>query len=122
MKLRLLLWLMAIRFRRAVRRNPAFRDYLKDNDRTIQFTTEKQRVARYLAFRDQKLRSRAGETPQADLTLRFVSAAIGFQTLWSMATGKDRNAVMRAIQDKQLTVEGDPMVLMWFQKSVKYLR
>jgi hypothetical protein len=39
-----------------------------------------------------------------------------------MAAGKDRNAVMKAIQDKRLTVEGDPMLLMWFQKTVKFLR
>ena len=122
MKLRLLLWLMALRFRRAIRRNASFRDYLQGNDRTIQFTTEQQRVARYLDFRDQTLRSRARELDQADVTLRFASAGIGFRTLWTMATGKDKNAVMRAIQDKELTVEGDPMVLMWFQKSVKYLR
>lgn len=122
MKLRILLWLLAVRFKRSIRRNPSMREYLQNVERTIQFTTDQRKVARYLAFRDQRLRSQSRELDDADLTLRFKSPTVGFNTLWAMATGKDRNAVMRAIQDQQLTVEGDPMLLMWFQKSVKYLR
>lgn len=121
MKLRLLLWLMAMRFRRAIKRNPAMQAHLKDTRRTVQFTAGDQ-VARYLAFQDQRFNSRAKQADNADLTLAFVSPAIGFKVLWQMATGADRNAIMRAIQDKELQVSGDPMLLMWFQKSVKYLR
>jgi hypothetical protein len=122
MKYRLLLWIMALRFKQAIRRQPDFRSALQDIDRTIQFTTDERKVSRYLAFRDQRLKSRRGVADKADLTLRFTTASVGFNTLWAMATGKDRNAVMKAIQDKQLAVEGDPMLLMWFQKTVKYLR
>ncbi|WP_028671809.1 SCP2 sterol-binding domain-containing protein [Saccharospirillum impatiens] len=122
MKYRILLWLMALRFKRAIRRQPAFREALQDIDRTIQFTTDERKVSRYLAFRDQRLKSRRGQAEHADITLRFTTASEGFSTLWAMATGKDRNAVMKAIQDKRLAVEGDPMLLMWFQKTVKFLR
>ncbi|MCH8531368.1 MAG: SCP2 sterol-binding domain-containing protein [Saccharospirillum sp.] len=121
MKLRLLLWLMAMRFRRAIKRNPAMQAHLKDTHRTVQFTAG-DRVARYLAFEDQSFTSRAKRAEKADVTLDFVTPAIGFNVLWQMATGADRNAIMRAIQDKKLQVSGDPMLLMWFQKSVKYLR
>ncbi|MHA7880651.1 MAG: SCP2 sterol-binding domain-containing protein [Saccharospirillum sp.] len=121
MKLRLLLWFMAVRFRRAIKRNPAMQAHLKDTRRTVQFTAGNT-VARYLAFHEQTFSSRARRADDADLTLAFSTPAKGFQVLWQMATGADRNAIMRAIQDKQLQVDGDPMLLMWFQKSVKYLR
>ena len=122
MKLRLLLLLMASMYRRAISKNPSMREYLQDVDKTIQFATDSQKVAWYLRFRDQKLSTAAKLTDDADLKVSFTNAKTGFAVLWSMATGKDKNAFMRAIQDKQLTVEGDPMLLMWFQKSVKYLR
>lgn len=122
MKLRLLLWFIALRYRRALRRSPALRDYLKGIDRTVQFTTAAGEVARYLTFRQQALVTGARELDNADLTVRFNDASVGFAVLWAVATGKDRNAVMWAIQERRLTVEGDPMLLMWFQKSVKYLR
>lgn len=122
MKLRLLLWLMAVMYKRASRRNDAMREYLTDVERTIQFATEKRNVARYLRFRDQKVTSAASETDGAELTIRFADAAVGFRILWAMATGKDKNAFMRGVQEKQVQVVGNPMLLMWFQKSIKYIR
>lgn len=122
MKLRLLLWLMAVMYKRSTRRNESMREYLKDVERTIQFATEKRNVSRYLRFRDQRVSSAAKESNAAELTIRFADTSAGFRILWAMATGKDKNAFMRGIQEKQVKVEGDPMLLMWFQKSIKYIR
>lgn len=122
MKLRVLLWLMAVMYKRSVRRNQSMKDYLQDVERTIQFATEKRNVARYLAFQDQQVSSAPTEIAEAELTIRFASARDGFQILWAMASGKDKNAFMRGIQEKLVSVEGDPMLLMWFQKSMKYIR
>ncbi len=122
MKFRLLLWLMAVMYKRSIRRNQSMREYLENVEKTIQFATEKRNVSRYLAFRDQQVSSAATEVGNADMTIRFNNSKSGFQVLWAMASGKDKNAFMRAIQDKQVTVEGDPMLLMWFQKSMKYIR
>ncbi|MEJ2042470.1 MAG: SCP2 sterol-binding domain-containing protein [Reinekea sp.] len=122
MKLRLMLWLMAVLYKRAIRRNASMREYLADVEKTIQFTTDQRNVKRYLKFRDQKLASQSAEVDSADMTIRFRSAKEGFNVLWAMASGKDKNAFMRAIQDKQLAVEGDVTVLMWFQQSLRYIR
>ncbi|EAR09328.1 SCP2 sterol-binding domain-containing protein [Reinekea blandensis] len=122
MKLRVLLWLMAVMYKRSSRRNESMREYLQNVERTIQFATEKRNVARYLRFRDQRVSSQAKETDEAELTIRFSDAAVGFRILWAMASGKDKNAFMRGIQEQQIKVEGDPMLLMWFQKSIKYIR
>ena len=122
MKFRVLLWLMAVMYKRSVRRNESMRDYLKDVEKTIQFATEKRNIVRFLKFHDQAVASSAKETDAADMTIRFTSAKSGFDILWAMATGKDKNAFMRGIQDKQVVIEGDAMLLMWFQKSMKYIR
>lgn len=122
MKLRVLLWLMAVMYKRSSRRNESMREYLQNVERTIQFATEKRNVARYLRFRDQRVSSQAKEADEPELTIRFRDAAVGFRILWAMATGKDKNAFMRGIQEQQIKVEGDPMLLMWFQKSIKYIR
>jgi hypothetical protein len=113
---------MAVMYKRSVRRNESMRDYLKDVEKTIQFATEKRNVVRFLKFHDQAVASSAKETDTADMTIRFNSAKSGFDILWAMATGKDKNAFMRGIQDKQVVIEGDVMLLMWFQKSMKYIR
>jgi len=122
MKFKILLWLIATLYQRSIRRNNSMKEYLKDVERTIVFATEQKNVARYLKFQNQQLSSKAKEVQDADLTMRFANSAVGFKIIWAMATGKDKNAFMRAIQDKQLKVEGDPMLLVWFQKSVKHLR
>jgi ubiquinone biosynthesis protein UbiJ len=122
MKLRILLWLMAVLYKRAIRRNASMREYLADIEKTIQFTTETRSVKRYLRFAGQKLATKAEHAEQPDLTICFSSAQGGFSVLWAMATGKDKNAFMRAIQDKQLAVEGDISLLIWFQKSLRYVR
>lgn len=122
MKFRLLLWLMAVMYKRSSRRNESMRDYLKDVERTIQFATDQRNVARYLQFRDQRVSSQPRQAESAELTIRFTDAKVGFRILWAMASGKDKNAFMRGIQEQQVKVEGDPMLLMWFQKSIKYIR
>lgn len=122
MKLRLLLWLMAVMYKRASRRNASMRDYLKDVERTVQFATDERNVARYLRFRDQRVSSKPRQVDAAELTIRFANAKEGFRILWAMASGKDKNAFMRGIQEQKVKVEGDPMLLMWFQKSIKYIR
>ena len=113
---------MALMYKRASRHNASMRDYLQDVTKTIQFATAAPNVSRYLRFHEQQVSSATDEISDADMTIRFVSAQVGFNVLWTMASGKDKNAFMRAIQDKQVTVEGDPMQLMWFQKSMKFIR
>jgi hypothetical protein len=113
---------MAARYKRSVRRNEGMRDYLKDVEKTIQFATDARNVSRYMKFQNQQIASAAIEADSADMTVRFATPAAGFQILWAMATGKDKNAFMRGIQDKQVVIEGDMMLLMWFQKSMKYIR
>ncbi|WP_411742970.1 SCP2 sterol-binding domain-containing protein [Reinekea sp.] len=122
MKFKALLWLMAIMYRRAARNNLKMKGYLDKVDNSILFTTDAETTNRLFVFKDQQVQTSTKSTESAGMTVRFSTDKVGFNTLWAMATGKDKNAFMKAIQDKAVKIEGDMMLLMWFQKSVKYIR
>ena len=113
---------MAIMYRRAARNNNKMKSYLEDVDNTILFTIDSGSTARLFAFKNQQVNTNTKVKDAASMTVRFNSEQVGFDVLWAMATGKDKNAFMKAIQDKKVKIEGDMMLLMWFQKSVKYIR
>lgn len=120
MKFKALLWLMAVMYRRAARNNNKMKTYLIDVDNSILFTSGTS--SRLFVFKNQQVQSKTNRLDNAAMTVRFKSDKVGFNILWAMATGKDKNAFMKAIQDKDVSIEGDMMLLMWFQKSVKYIR
>ncbi|WP_353959029.1 SCP2 sterol-binding domain-containing protein [Reinekea marina] len=113
---------MAIMYRRAARNNIKMKSFLIDVDKSILITTAQEKPGRLFTFKDQQINTQSGHQGDAGMTIRFSSPTVGFNTLWSMATGKDKNAFMKAIQEKDVVIEGDMMMLMWFQKSVKYIR
>lgn len=122
MKLKILLWLLAQRYKRAVRRSDGMQLHVSKDGPVVQFDSKKGGAKRFFDFTESHLTSRQSLHPAPDLTIRFASSRAGFNIMWSTATGKDKNAFMKGIQDKCIEVEGDPMKLIWFQKSLKYLR
>ena len=51
-------------------------------------------------------------------TISFKDADTGLNIL----TSKDKNAFMKGIQDKDITIDGDLSLVMWFQSVSKYLK
>lgn len=121
MKYKILLWLMSWMYQRSANRSEKMQKFLEQSDKKIRFTTEAGKPERTFVFEPGAVSSRSNDQTEADMTIRFVDAKTGFTVLWAMAKGTDKNAFMRAIQEKQVKIEGDMMLLMWFQKSVKYL-
>ena len=121
MRLRLLLWFLARVYQRSAQKNKDMQAFLEDVSHTIQFTTSEQEVHRYLRFTETKIESDRTLT-EADMTIEFDTPMTGYRVLMAMASGKDKNAFMRGIQDQQIKVHGDSMLLLWFQQSVKFVR
>lgn len=117
MKLRLLLWGLGWLLRRTFRRDQAFREQLK-TPLNFAVMAEREGVARTYQMSTQAVSSEKGLHAQPDLVLRFPDAAMAYQTL----TSADRNAFMRAIQEKQVTIEGDPRELFRLQKLMAHLK
>lgn len=97
--------------------NEAFAKLLKDRDVTIQLGSKSADVARYYRFNNGKFSQHAGVAKDADLSIDFKDSATGVKLL----TGGDVSAFMTAIQEKDMSMEGDYSLLMWFNKLAKHI-
>lgn len=117
MKLRLLLWGLGWLLRRTFRRDQAFREQLA-TPLNFAVMAERENIARTYQMNTQAVTSEKGLQVQPDLVLRFPDAHLAYKTL----TSADRNAFMRAIQEKQVVIEGDHRELFRLQKLMAHLK
>jgi hypothetical protein len=118
---------MGFMLERASKNNPRFKQKLKDQELTLEIGCEGG-YARHFIIQDQKVMSYPGKASapvflsrahEPTLAITFDSAATGYQAL----TAKDKQlAMISGLQDKHITIEGNPLFLMWFQSLVKYLK
>lgn len=97
--------------------NEDFTKLLTDRDVTIQLGSESADVARYYQFNNGKFSQHAGIAKDADLSIDFKDSATGVKLL----TGGDVSAFMTAIQDGDMSMDGDYSLLMWFNKLAKHI-
>ena len=127
MKFKIVLWLMGFMLERASKNNPRFKQKLEGQELTLEIGCEGG-YARHFIIQDQKVMSYPGKASapvflsrahEPTLAITFDSAATGYQAL----TAKDKQlAMIGGIQDKRITIVGNPLFLMWFQSLVKYLK
>lgn len=118
MKFRFLLWMLGYLMAKASRNNPAFREQLAGKDLVFQLHTLDGKVARHFIVKDQSVRSRSGTTNNPAFALGFKDAAYGFATM----TGKNMQlAFMQGIQNKEIQIQGNPALVIWFQGLAKIL-
>ena len=119
MKFRFLLWMLGRLMNKASRTNPEFQQQLADKDLVFQLHTLDGKVARHFIVKNQRLTSKRGPAQQPAFALGFRDAAFGFATF----TAKNKQlAFMKGIQDKDIQIQGNPMLVMWFQGLTKYLK
>lgn len=115
---RLLLWALSLMMKKAAKNNPDFQKQLEGKDMAFQLQTEDGKIVRYYQVKNRKITSKGKPHPEPAFTIRFKDAATGLALL----TSKDKNAFMKAIQDKDIAIAGDFKLLMWFQGIAKYLK
>jgi len=123
MKFRFLLWMLGRLMAKASRTNPEFQQQLGDKDLSFQLHTLDGRVARHFVVKDQRVTSKRGPAsePASEpaFSLGFKDAAYGFATM----TAKNKQlAFMQGIQNKDIQIQGNPALVMWFQGLMKYLK
>lgn len=74
-------------------------------------------IARYYSFDNGKFTQRSGHADNADLTITFNNSMSGVKLL----TKGSLPAFMTAVQEKELSIEGDYSLLMWFNKLAKHI-
>ena len=119
MKFRFLLWMLGLLMARASRNKPAFQQQLAGKDLTFQLQTFDGKVARHFIVKDQRITSVAGPATEPAFSLGFKDAAFGYATM----TAKNKQlAFMQGIQNKDIQIQGNPALVMWFQGLTKYLK
>lgn len=118
MKFRFLLWMLGRLMAKASLENPAFQQQLVDRDMVFQLHTLDGKVARHFIVKDQRVTSRRGPASEPAFALGFRDGAYGFATL----NAKNKQlAFMQGIQNKDIQIQGNPALVLWFQGLTKYL-
>lgn len=118
MKFRFLLWMLGRLMAKASRKNPEFQQQLAGKDLVFQLHTLDGKIARHFIVKDQRIVSKRGVASAPAFALGFKDATYGFATM----TAKNKQlAFMQGIQNKEIQIQGNPALVMWFQGLMKYL-
>ncbi|NLY12218.1 MAG: helicase [Gammaproteobacteria bacterium] len=118
MKFRFLLWMLGRMMNKASKTNPAFQQQLEGKELTFMLHTLDGKVARHFVIRNNRLESRSGVVQDPTFAIGFKDAAFGFAT---MNAKNKQLAFMQGIQDKNIQIQGNTAMVMWFQGLMKYL-
>lgn len=88
-----------------------------DRKVTIELASDESDVARYFRFDDGQFSQHSGHAEKADLTINFKDSMTGVKLL----TKGDLPAFMTAVQEGNLSIEGDYSLMMWFNKLAKHI-
>ena len=118
MKFRFLLWMLGRLMAKASRQNPAFQEQLAGKDLVFQLHTLDGKLARHYIVKDQRVISKRGKAENPAFALGFKDAAYGFATM----TSKNKQlAFMQGIQNKDIQIQGNPALVIWFQGLLKHV-
>ena len=95
----------------------AVKKLFADRQVTIELASDESDVARYFRFDNGQFSQRSGHAEKADLTINFKDSMTGVKLL----TKGDLPAFMTAVQEGNLSIEGDYSLMMWFNKLAKHI-
>ncbi|MGP5492697.1 hypothetical protein [Psychrobacter celer] len=90
---------------------------LADRDVTIELASTESGIARYYGFDNGQFSQQSGHATEADLTITFKDSMTGVKLL----TKGDLPSFMTAVQEGNLSIEGDYSLMMWFNKLAKHI-
>jgi hypothetical protein len=118
MKFRLLLWALGLMMKKASKKNPDFQKQLAGKDFVFQIKTQDDSIARQYIVKNERIKSKGGLAKDAAFSIAFKDGDTGLNIM----TAKDKNAFMKGIQDKDIKIDGDLSLVMWFQSIVKHIK
>lgn len=118
LKFRLLLWALSLLMKKAAKKNPNFQQQIAGKDIGFQIQTADGAIVRQFVIANERVKSRAKALSEPAFTIAFKDQDTGVRIM----TSKDKNAFMKAIQEKDIQVSGDLSQFMWFQGAMKHLK
>ncbi|WP_296402662.1 hypothetical protein [Psychrobacter sp.] len=97
--------------------DPNIQQILEGRKVSIELGSEADGIARYYVFDEGSFQQYSGKANQPSLRIDFKDSMTGVKLL----TGGNVAAFMTAIQDKDLKMEGDYSLLMWFNQLAKHI-
>ena len=117
MKFRILLWALGRLLKRASRQNAKFQEHIQGKDLVFLLHTLDGTVQRYYQVQSGTVKSMGKTALEPAFSIGFKDASFGLETM----TAKNKAlAFMQGIQDKNIQVQGDLSLVMWFQNLMKY--
>ncbi|BAN51280.1 hypothetical protein [Metapseudomonas resinovorans] len=118
MKFRFLLWMLGRLMAKASRDNVEFQQQLAGKDLVFQLHTLDGKIARHFIVRDLRVLSKRGPASAPAFAIGFKDGAYGFAT---MSAKNKQLAFMQGIQNKDIQIQGNPSLVIWFQGLTKHL-
>ncbi len=97
--------------------NEDIKKLLADRNVTIEISSIEANIARYFSFEDGEFTQRSGHADKPDLSIDFKDSMTGVKLL----TKGSLPAFMTAVQEGNLSIEGDYSLMMWFNKLAKHI-
>ena len=120
MKLTLIMYAYYLLFRVTAWKKEPFRQRLEERDLILVMRARDREVARSFIFEQGRVRSTAGDRKDAQCRLVWVSASDGARVMMEIARGGSK-ALMKAVIDGRLLLEGDAMAVSWYMGAVNLL-
>ncbi|MCO6055935.1 helicase [Pseudomonas sp. MOB-449] len=118
MKFRFLLWMLGRLMAKASRDNAEFQQQLAGKDLVFQLHTLDGKIARHFIVKDLRVVSKRGAASAPAFAIGFKDGAYGFAT---MSAKNKQLAFMQGIQNKDIQIQGNPGLVIWFQGLTKHL-
>lgn len=97
--------------------NEDIKKLFADRKVTIELASVESNIARHFSFDNGKFSQRSGHADKPDLTINFKDSMTGVKLL----SKGDLPAFMAAVQEGNLSIEGDYSLMMWFNKLAKHI-
>lgn len=118
MKFRFLLWMLGRLMVKASRSNADFQQQLEGKELVFQLHTLDGKLARHYRIQNNRVSSHAGAAKEPAFAIGFKDAAYGFAT---MNAKNKQLAFMQGIQNKDIQIQGNPALVIWFQGLLKHV-
>lgn len=121
MRLRMIMYAYYLLFRYTAWKKEQFRQKLEERDLVLVMRARDSKIARSFIFEKGRVRSAPGDREDALCRLVWATESDGAQVMTAIARG-DSKALMKAVIDGRLQLEGDAMAVSWYMGAVNRLR
>ena len=116
MKFHLVLFILALKLKKAARSNPVFKQFIKGKQLAVTITTHPKKTGRQYLFCNGRITS-TRRIDKFDTAMVWSDPDTAFKTM----TCKNDEAVVAALTEKKLIIKGSFKAFMWFARALELM-